>query len=169
MEGRIGPIWFGAAVIVALIVATASTMALKLVATPSDYEARLAAVEQKVTRAERLAAAPGDSAAYPKGAVCEGLSGSGFEKVRQGFDQAAAEQGLQSLQLAWGTPIDAGTRIAPLPFSLRVEGPYEKVVTFMDRLSRGAPTIFVDTADVTASGLGAQLTLSGKVFCWTRG
>lgn len=169
MEKQIGPVWIGGCIVVALIVATASTAALKLLATPSDYEARLAAVEQKVTRAERLANAPGDSAAYPKGAVCEGLSGAGFEKVRQGFDQAAADQGLQALQVAWGTPTDAGTRIAPLPFSLRVEGPYEKVVTFMDRLSRGAPSVFVDTADITASGLGAQLTLSGKVFCWTRG
>jgi hypothetical protein len=169
MERQIGPVWIGGGVILALAVAAVSTAALKLLATPSDYGVRLAAVEQKVTRAERLAAAPGDSAAYPKGAVCEGVSDSGFEKVRQGLDQAAAEQGLQALQVAWGTPIDAGARVAPLPFSLRVEGPYEKVVTFMDRLSRGAPMIFVDAADVTASGLGAQLTLSGKVFCWTRG
>lgn len=169
MERSLSPVWMGGGLVVALIVAVASTAALKLLATPSDYEARLASVEQKVLRAERLAAAPGDSAAYPKGAVCEGLSGAGFEKVRQGFEQAATDQGLQTMQLAWGAPVEAGIRIAPLPFTLRVEGPYEKVVTFMDRLSRGAPTVFIDTADVTASGLGAQLTLSGKVFCWTRG
>lgn len=169
MQRQIGPVWIGGCIVVAVTVATISTAALKLLATPADYEVRLAAVEQKVARAERLAAAPGDSAAYPKGAVCEGLNGAGFEKVRQGFDQVAADQGLQALQVAWGQPIDAGTRIAPLPFSLRVEGPYEKIAAFMDRLSRGAPTIFVGAADITASGLGAQLTLSGKVFCWTRG
>lgn len=169
MDKQLGPIWIGGGVIVAVVVAVASTTALKLLATPADYEARLASVEQKVLRAERLAAAPGDSAAYPKGGVCQGLGGAGFEKVRQSFEQAAADQGLQTLQVAWGAPVDAGGRIAPLPFSLRVEGPYDKIVTLMDRLSRTAPTIFVDTADVTASGLGAQLTLSGKVFCWTRG
>ena len=169
MDRSLGPVWIGGSLVVALIVAVSSTTALKLLATPSDYKARLAAIEQKVLRAERLAAAPGDSTAYPKGAVCEGLSGAGFEKARQGFEQAAADQELQAMQLVWGAPVEAGTRIAPLPFTLRVEGPYEKIVTFIDRLSRGAPTLFIDTADVTASGLGAQLTLSGKVFCWTRG
>lgn len=169
MDRQISPIWIGGYIAVALILATLSTAALKLLATPSDYETRLSAVERLVTRAERLASTPGDSSAYPKGAVCEGLSGASFERVRQDFGQAAADQGLQALQITWGSPVDTGGRIAPLPFSLRVEGPYVKIATFMDRLSRSTPTIFVDTADITASGLGSQLMLSGKVFCWTRG
>jgi hypothetical protein len=73
------------------------------------------------------------------------------------------------LQLAWGAPASAGGRITPLPLSLKIEGPYDKVTGFMDRLGRGAPALFVDRADVTPSGPGVQLSLSGKVFCWTRG
>lgn len=169
MERSIGPVWLGACLGVALALGIASTAVLKVLATPQDYQARLSAVEQKVSRAERLAAAPGDSSAFAKGAVCEGLNGPAVDGVRLGLQSAASDQGLPAPQIAWGEPVDAGARIAPLPFSLRVEGPYDKVLTFMDRLSRGTPAIFVDTADLTASPLGAQLTLSGKVFCWTRG
>lgn len=169
MERQVGPVWIGGCIIVALVVTTATAGALKLLATPTGYDERLAAVEQKVARAERLAQMPGDSAAYPKGAVCEGLNDAGFQKVRQGFEEAATAEGLQGIQIIWGEPINAGARIGPLPLSLRVEGPYEKVASFMDRLARGAPAVFVDTADIVASGAGAQLSLSGKVFCWTRG
>mgnify|MGYP000591959736 CR=1 FL=1 len=169
MERPLGPVWIGGCVIAALVVTTATAGALKFVATPDGYDERVAALEQKVTRAERLARMPGDSAAYPKGAVCEGLSDRGFQKVRQGFEDAAVAEGLQGMQIAWGEPIDAGARIAPLPLSLQVEGPYEKIASFMDRLSRGAPAVFVDTADITAAEAGARLSLSGKVFCWTRG
>lgn len=169
MEQRIGPVWMGGCIVVALLVALLSAGALKLLATPADYAARLGQVEQKTLRAERLSSLPGDSAAYGRGAVCEGLSDAAFGKVRQGLDEAAAAEGLAGLQVAWGAPVDAGGRIGSLPLNLRVEGPYEKVATFMDRLSRGAPALFVDTADLTSSGAGVQLSLSGKVFCWTRG
>lgn len=169
MERQLGPVWIGGCVIAALVVAAATAGALKLLATPDGYDERVAAIEQKVSRAERLARMPGDSAAYPKGAVCEGLSDRGFQKVSQDFEDAAAAEGLRGLQIAWGEPIDAGARIAPMPLSLQVEGPYEKITSFMDRLSRGSPSVFVDVADITAGGAGARLSLSGKVFCWTRG
>jgi hypothetical protein len=169
MDKQIGPVWIGGCIVLALVVATGAAELLKVVATPSDYDARLAAVEQQVSRAERLASTPGDGAAYPKGAVCEGLSGPGFGKARGSLEDAATAEGLQGLQVAWGQPVDGGARIGSLPFTLRIEGPYEKVVTFMDRVSRGAPAVFVDSADLTGSGLGAQLSLSGRVFCWTRG
>lgn len=169
MERSVGPVWIGGCIVVALIVAMLSAAALKLVATPSGYRERLTAVEQKVLRAERLAALPGDSAAYPKGAVCDGLGSAAFDKLRHGFDEAAAAEGLQAMQISWGEPVDAGARIAPLPLSLRVEGPYEKVASFMDRISRSSPALFVDAADLTTTGPGVQLSLSGKVFCWTRG
>jgi hypothetical protein len=169
MERQVGPIWIAACIVVALVVAIASTAALKLLATPSDHAQRLGALEQKTVRAERLAALPGDSAAYPKGAVCEGLGAEAFDRVRQKFDDAAKAEGLQGMQIIWGAPVEAGARIAPLPLSLRVAGPYDKVATFMDRLGRGAPALFVETADITAAGSGVELSLSGKVFCWTRG
>lgn len=169
MERSIGPVWIGGCIFVALVVATLSAATLKLIATPADYAARLAAVEQKVLRTERLAALPGDTAAYAKGAVCEGFGSDAFGKVRQTFDEAAAAEGLSSMQVVWGEPVDAGARIAPLPLSLQVEGPYDKVVSLMDRLGRGAPALFVDAADLTPSGPGVRLALSGKVFCWTRG
>lgn len=169
MERQVGPVWIGGCIVAALIVTTATAGALKLLATPADYDERLAAVEQKVMRAERLARMPGDSAAYPKGAVCEGLNETGFQKVRQAFEDAAAAEGLAGMQIVWGEPISSGARIAPLPLKLRVEGPYDKVASFMDRLARGAPSVFVDSADFVASGAGAQLSVSGRVFCWTRG
>lgn len=169
MDRQIGPFWIAGCIAVALLVAAGSTAALKLTATPSDYQDRLSAVEQKVARAERLAGALGDSSAYPKGAVCEGLGNEAFGKLRGTFDDAAKAEGLQNMQILWGAPADAGARIAPVPLSLRVEGPYEKVAGFMDRLSRGAPALFVETADLVNTGPGVQLSLSGKVFCWTRG
>jgi hypothetical protein len=155
--------------ILALVLALATAATLKLIATPSNYADRLAAVEQKALRAERLAALPGDGSAYPKGAVCEGINGTAFDNVRQKLDVAAAAEGLAPMPVLWGAPIDAGGRIAPLPFTLQVEGPYEKVAALLDRLSRSTPAIFVETTDLTAAGPGARLALSGKVYCWTRG
>jgi hypothetical protein len=169
MERSLGPIWLATCLALGVVVAALTLTALKLISTPSGYADRLAAAEQKVARAERLAAMPGDSAAYPKGAVCDGLDAAAFGKARQAIEEAAAAEGLSGAQVAWGSPLDGGGKIAPLPLSLQVEGPYEKVLAFTDRLGRGAPSIFVDTADLAASGGGARLSLSGKVFCWTRG
>jgi hypothetical protein len=169
MDRPLGPVWIAGGLALALVVAALTLAALKLIATPTSYADRLAAAQQKIAQAERLAAMPGDSAAYPKGAVCEGLDAVAFGKARQAIEEAAGAEGLSGTQVAWGSPRDAGGKIAPLPLSLQVEGPYDKILAFMDRLGRGAPSVFVDTADLTASGAGARLSLSGKVFCWTRG
>lgn len=169
MKRSFGPVWIGGCMTVALVLAMATAATLKLIATPSNYAERLAAVEQKALRAERLANQPGDSAAYTKGAVCEGINGTAFHTVRQRLEAAAAAEGLAPMPVLWGAPVDAGGRIAPLPFSLQVEGPYEKVTALLDRLSRNTPAIFVESADLTAAGPAARLVMSGKVYCWTRG
>lgn len=169
MDRPLGPIWLAGCLSLAVAVAALALTALKLIATPPGYADRVAAAQQKVARAERLAAMPGEAAAYPKGVVCDGLDAAAFGKTRQAIEDAASAEGLTGAQVAWGSPLDGGGRIAPLPLSLQIEGPYEKVVAFTDRLGRGAPSVFVDTADLTPSGAGVRLSLSGKVFCWTRG
>lgn len=169
MESKITPFGIVGCIVVTFVVAGLAVLALKIIATPPGYEDRLAVAEQKIARAERLTTAPGDGAAFPKGAVCEGLNEAALEKIRQDVEQAGVTEGLMGLQVAWSAPKDSGGRIAPVPLNVRAEGSYEKIASFMDRLGGGSPTLFVDTADLTAGGAGVQLSLSGKVFCWTRG
>lgn len=169
MERSLGPVWMGACLLLAIIVATAAGLALRALATPSDFEKRLTALEQKTRQIERLAALPGDGAAYPKGAVCDGFNGQALVKVRQDLEEASAAENLRNVQISWGEPVQSGGKITPLALRIEVDGPYERVLAWMDRIGRGAPRVFVDTVDLTKSASGAHLALSGKVFCWTRG
>ena len=169
MERSLGPVWTGACLLIAIASAITIAVALKAVATPSDFERRQAALEQTTRQIERLAALPGDGAAYPKGAVCEGFRGDALAKVRQDLEEASASENLQNVRISWGAPVESGGKIAPLVLRIEADGPYERVVSWADRIGRGAPKIFVDTVDLTKSASGAHLALSGKVFCWTRG
>lgn len=169
MERSLGPVWTGACLLVAIASAAVMGWGLKALATPSDFEQRQAALEQKTRQIERLAALPGDGAAYPKGAVCEGFRGEALTRMRQTLEEASTSQNLQNVRISWGAPAESGGEIAPLALRIEADGSYERVLSWMDQIGRGAPTIFVETVDLTKGAAGAHLTLSGKVFCWTRG
>lgn len=161
--------WIGTCAGVALALAVASYVALKWIATPADYATRMAAVQAQALRAEGLAAKSSGTATLGKGAVCEGFEEAQLGQVREAVESAGRTEGLQSLQVALGAPLDAGARIAPLTVTLRADGGYDKVAGFLDRLGRITPKIFVDSADLAPSATGASLSLTGRVFCWTRG
>lgn len=169
MDRVLGPVWMGVCILVAVALAVCGGLSLKAIATPANFEQRQAALDRSVREVERLASLPGDGAAYPKGAVCDGFDGEALARLRQDLAAGVASQGLQNLRIAWGAPGDRGSKIAPLPLRIEAEGSYDRVLSLIDHVSRATPRVFVDTADLTAGGAGARLTMSGKVFCWTRG
>lgn len=168
-ERSIGPVQIGGLALIVAIAAILAAWGLRALATPADFAARRAALETRMRTVERLAARPGDGAAYPPGAVCGGLGGEAMERMRQDLQAAAVAEGMAGAQVVWGDPTDIGGKIAPLPLRIEAEGSYERVMSYVDRLGRGAPQIFVETADLKARGGLTHLALSGKVFCWTGG
>ena len=167
MIRSIGTVQFASAALVAAIAAVATAWGLKALSAPADYPARLAAVESQVRTAERLIARPGDGTAYSPGAVCEGFTGEGLERLRRTMEAAATADGIVGAQIQFGMPVDISGKIAPVPLRIEAEGSYERIASFMDRLGRGAPQVFVDTSDLRSRGGSVRLSLSGKVFCWT--
>lgn len=169
MDRSLGPVWTGACMLAAIVTAAVAGLTLTTLATPSDFKERQAALEQTTRQIERLAVLPGDGAAYPKGAVCDGFRGDSLAKMRQELEEASTAEGLQNLRVSWGAPVESGGKIAPLALRIEADGSYERVLSWMDRVGRGAPKVFVETVDLTKNASGAHLALSGKVFCWTRG
>jgi hypothetical protein len=158
----------GACILVAFIAAAIASLGLKALATPADFDERQALLEQRVRQIERLAALPGDSGAYPKGAVCGGFEGEALAKMRRVLEDGSVAENLQNVRISWGVPTNTGGKLVPLPLRIEADGPYDRVLSLLDRVGRDTPKIFVDTVDLTKSAAGAHLALSGKVFCWTR-
>jgi hypothetical protein len=164
-----GTAQFAGAALVAVIAAAVAVWGFAALSAPADYQARRLALESQLRTAERLSVRPGDSTAYPPGAVCEGIAGEGLERVRRTMEGAATAEGMVGVQVQLGAPVDISGKIAPVPLRIEAEGSYDRVASLMDRLGRGAPQVFVETSDLRSRGDSVRLSLSGRVFCWTGG
>jgi hypothetical protein len=169
MTERLGPLWMALAAIVAAVCALGASAVLRAIATPQDYQARGQALENQTRRIEALAKAPGNDAAFPKGAVCDSIESQAPIQLRDALEQAASAQSLRRVQISLGEATEAGGKLAPIPLRLEAEGSYEGVLNWLDQARRLTPTIFVDTTDLSAAGPDTHLTMVGRVFCWTRG
>lgn len=161
------PALISGAMILAGAAAVMTAWGLGALAKPKDFDARLGALEATVRTSERLASSPGDSGAYRQGAVCAGLGGDNVERVRQALEASASAEGLSVTRITLGQASDISGRLAPLALRIEAEGAYAQLTSYLDRLGRGAPQIFVDTADMSARGALVRLSLNAKVFCWT--
>jgi len=167
---ELGPKWWGAAIMMGGCIAILSAFGLSAIATPADVAERSSTLERQTRQIESLAGGSGRTASFGVGAVCEGFGVSSQVKLRQALEGAAVAENLVGarIRLAPSGSADAGANIAPVALTLEVEGPYDRLLALMDRLANGAPQIFVDSVDLTAKGPAAQLSLSGRAFCWTR-
>jgi hypothetical protein len=133
-----------------------------------DFQARRSALESQTRRIEALSRQVGDEAAFPKGAVCETPDGVSIQ-LREALDRVTVAQQVHNLQITVQPPVAVGGELAPLPLRLQIEGGYPSLLRWLDEARRLTPTIFVDTADLASVGSQARLTMTGRVFCWTRG
>lgn len=154
---------------VGAVCAVALCLGLSVLARPSDFKDRLAAIEARTDRAERLLKGPGDAGAYPAAAACPSVSPDALDALRQRFAGEAARLNvtLSSVGVDYGDPPETEAGLTPLAFSLEGEGGYDAVVGMLDSLSKSQPEVFVDTLDLKAKTSTVALKLSGHMFCWT--
>jgi hypothetical protein len=154
------------AALVAVVFAAGAAYGLSALAKPSDYEARVAALEQKAERIEQLSKTP-VGAIYPSGAACRDMTAPQLAAVRDGLAARAAQAQLTPVSFNL-LPIQEQGALAAVPFQLETIGTYEGSAQFLGALSVNSPAIFVDRVDLVAKGGAAvSLRFMGRFYCST--
>ncbi len=162
-RGMSGP---GLAVAVAMAGALAALVAaagLSALARPADRAARVAALQVKLDRLQRLERAPVGGLVHPRGAVCRDGAIRGEALVEQKLRAALGQARLVSLAFdpaaaSDGTPTAVGLRF-------EVEGSYEDATALLAALDAARPTVFADTIDLQTRTSAVALHFSGRFYC----
>jgi hypothetical protein len=158
-----------ATAVLGLAAAVAAAVGLSALTKPDDFKARLDVLTARREQLAKLASKPGDPNAYAPTAVCPDVSATQAQALELRLRAAAATAGVSPVNIAVGllpSP-DLEVALAPITFNLVVEGPYDAALMMMDSLSRSQPEIFIDTADLKSKISSVDLTLSGRIYCWT--
>lgn len=154
------------ATIAAVGVGVAIFLLLQTMARPSHFSGRLAEVNRQIDVSQRLAFAPGDAAAYPRGAMCGGDAASAAASLRQRVELAAGRAGLAKPAIqANPRSIDAVSGGPVVDLEVRADGRYDAVVNMLRALAAERPQIFVDTLDLQPHVSAVALKLSGHLYC----
>ena len=155
----------------AVAVATAGALAALVAATglsalarPADRAARVAALQVKLDRLQRLERAPVGGLVHPKGAVCREGAMRGEALVEQKLRAALGQARLVSLAF---DPAAATSDGAPTAVGLQfqVEGSYEDATALLAALDAVRPTIFTDTVNLETRTSAVALHFSGRFYC----
>lgn len=162
----------GSTFAVGLLVACAGAAAFGLswVATPTRFQTRLDAVEERLESAETsLRKDPGEQT-YPAKAVCSDAGDGAPEALGARLQAAAAGSGLTLTSIATTAAPREVNESALTPISLRFEvsGRYDAVLAMLGTLARQTPTIFTDSADLTSQISSVDLKFTGRVYCALR-
>jgi hypothetical protein len=152
-----------------LALAVALFFALSSLTQPQAFKDRARAVEEQITRAERLAAGPGDPRAFAPDAVCAS-SAQGADELKRRIETGAAQTSVAvtGLAVSPARSDEASGQITQIRLQFEASGKYESVVQLLGALSRPMPEIFVDTIDLKPqSAGGAVIKFTGEAFCWS--
>lgn len=153
---------------IAVVFAALPFALLSGVARPAGFQARVAAAAAEADHAQRLAAMPGDPAAYPRGALCIDSADVAAQAVRQRIVAAAGAAGLAAPTIhAIPRRLDFEHGMPSVDLQVQASGRYDQMVLMLGRLSASRPQIFVDTLDLQPRVTAVTLKLSGHVFCRT--
>jgi hypothetical protein len=158
----------GAAVL-GLVLAVALFFTLSSLTRPQAFKERARAVEEQITRAEQLAAGPGDLRAFTPGAVCAS-SAQGADELKRRIETGAAQASVAvtGLAVSAASSDEPSGQITQIRLQFEASGKYESVVQLLGALTRPMPEIFVDTIDLKPqSAGGAIIKFTGEAFCWS--
>lgn len=149
----------------AMVVAAAVAAGLSMVAKPSDYRERLAAVERSTDEAAGLLRQRRAGQAFGKGAVCVGDPEAAAERLRAELTGAAASARLEHPSVAVTAKPASGQAIAPLLIRVEAAGGYDAALTAIDRLSAVRPVMFIDSIDIVSKTSFVTLAITGRAYC----
>lgn len=163
-RGMNGPGLAVAATMAGALAALVAAIGLSALAHPVDHAARVAALQVKLDRLQRLEHAPIGGLVYPKGAVCREGAMRGEALVEQKLRAALGQARLVNLAFE---PTAATSDGAPTPVGLQfeVEGSYEDVAALLSALDAVRPTIFADRVDLETRTSAVALHFSGRFYC----
>lgn len=154
------------AALVAVVLATMTAYGLAALAKPSDYKARVAALEQKADLIERLSKAAPAAKPHPTGAACREASAQQMGAFRDGLAARAALARLTPVSFSIMPAQDQGG-LAQVAFQLETVGPYDGTAQFLSAMSGNVPEIFVERVDLVSRSGSVSLRFSGRFYCLT--
>jgi hypothetical protein len=146
--------------------ALALVLLLTTLATPKDFNTRLADLTSAAEATQRLARPIRNAEILPAGAICE-AAGEGARTLAASLRDAAAQAGLQAVRVSvmpQGGQAVRG-RLATLDVRFEAEGGYDAALQMLDVIGRQKPQVFADTVDLTSKAAAVSLSFSGRAFC----
>jgi len=157
-----------AALMVAIAVASAvmTVWGASSLAKPSDFDARLAAVDHASQSAARMLRPSDRRPIPPAGAICT-TAVVGAPKLRAELERQIVAAGLQAsgVAVAASEPAAASSPLAPLKVTLEAHGSYDGAMALIGRLAEARPLVFVDTADLVSKTSEVSLSITGRAYC----
>jgi hypothetical protein len=134
---------------------------------PPDFKERLAVVQQRAERAQRLLRPPRNSTVGSPDALCFGDAAKQSQALRDAVSAQAAQANLtlESLDARIEMGDQLGERLTPVRLRFSATGSYEGAIALLAELGRYRPQLFVDTLDLTPKTANVTLAISGRVFC----
>jgi hypothetical protein len=152
---------------IAAAAAVVAGLLLVGIGTPSGFQRRLAALDQRTEQLRRWTSVRPSAAHYPQGAVCAMGVAKAEDLLRAGISNQAQAGRLTMSALDVGVDRDAplGQTLAPLRVRFQVQGSYQGLVELMDRLSQTRPLLFVDNLDLISNTTSVTMKFSGRAYC----
>lgn len=149
-----------------LMATLAAAFILASVASPKDFNARLAKVDADLDSAARAARPSRTAPGFAPDAICTG----GVANAQQALITSLTGQASQSKLTLSGVDITPaspmeGAKLTAVSVRFVAAGPYEGVMSLLDQLSRSRPILFVDSMDLVTRDSSVALTFSGRLFC----
>lgn len=143
-----------------------AAVGLAALATPSDFDARLAAVERdtEVARRQLRQRAPAD--ALPIDGACRAASAREIAALRTALGRTAETFRLQSVTVeVEPDPAADSARLTALRIRMDASGPYDAALGALQHLSTVRPMVFVDQVDLASKTSFVTLSVRGHAFC----
>lgn len=167
IRGATSPVVVAGSVVGAVAGAALAIWALSAAAKPTDFDRRMAAIEQQLAGLERVPPAR-QSSAYAATSLCAPPLIPAANSLRDGLMRQAATAGVAAPQVGvalGGTGPSLG--LSQLEVSLTVEGPYANARRFLGGLQASSPEVFIDSFEIRPASGGVRMRVTGRAICWT--
>jgi hypothetical protein len=140
---------------------------LSAMAKPRDYDARVAAADEKAHRLQRVLRANAPNGPFGWDAICRQPPAREVQQLRKDItaQAEAAKLTLASLEVGPDYQASLGETLSPLRVRLEAEGGYEGALGLLAGLAEAKPSLFIDTLDLSSRTSSVSLKLSGRVYC----
>jgi len=151
---------------ISAVAALAFGIALSILRTPTDLDARLAAVQAETQRTEALLQ-PTRAPLVPPGSICRQDAETQAAAFQSSVPQLLGAHGLVMISLdARPEPApELSERLVPVRLRFMATGSYEGALAVLSNLRGEGPRVWVDRLSLTPTPANVTIGFSGRVFC----